>query len=367
MDVTSEATPPLSGSIAPIDPDNTNSKSHQHIDDGKNENMHRHQKEHNNSNNNSKNETRAACENEINPSHSLGLDMDAQRERQDLDSYFVKKSSIQKPPAQTLEIDTGKALDDEGEDEHNDDNNNNDDNNDDDDAKDQAPKIMQSLSIDQDDECLDDDLEHLLTNGKPTHKTQKAGSSDSSGIHTSTATALCACLRFPPQERVGNMRIVFPTLFRQTGWGIVGPSHHWFGPPCIMGILLFASSFFVQTATQHVGIVTAAVCCVMTMVTFWNLINTAYRDPGILQTPPTPEEAVAQRYCWCDECDNYQPPGGAHCPDCNICVAGFDHHCVWMGTCIGKNNFRSFVRFNLSWLGYLIYAIVWVCIVGPLT
>jgi hypothetical protein len=334
----------------PIVPDNTNSKSHP-SDDGKNENIHQHQTEDNNSNNNSKDETRRACEDESNPSHSLELGE-------------ISTRTYHTPPAQTLEIGTGQALD--NEDEHKGDNNDNHD----DDAKDQAPKIMQSLSIDQDDECLDDDLEHLLTDGKPTHKTQKVGSSDTgAAINTSAATAqwLCACLHFPPQERVGNMKIVFPTLFRQTGWGIVGPSHHWFGPPCVMGILLFASSFFVQTATQHVGIVTAAVCCVMTILTFWNLINTAYRDPGILQTPPTPEEAVAQRYCWCDECDNYQPPGGAHCPDCNICVAGFDHHCVWMGTCIGKNNFRSFVRFNLSWLGYLLYAIVWVCIVGPMT
>jgi hypothetical protein len=36
-----------------------------------------------------------------------------------------------------------------------------------------------------------------------------------------------------------------------------------------------------------------------------------------------------------------------------------------MGTCIGKGNLPHFVRFNLSWLTYLIYAIVWVTIVGP--
>ena len=61
----------------------------------------------------------------------------------------------------------------------------------------------------------------------------------------------------------------------------------------------------------------------------------------------------------------FQPPDGAHCPDCNVCVAGYDHHCVWMGTCIGKKNFKQFVRFNLSWIGYLLYAVLWITVVGP--
>jgi hypothetical protein len=417
---------PLAASPLPIDPDKVHTKSHRSDDntdstddnDGKDESIHPHPKEHNNSNNknnrssnnssNSNNvseeeeddETRAAaCEEDaqeqeqepLHPSLELGRDTSTyytsgDTQTQEVDSSFAKKKSssssssssssnhqTQPPVVQAaLEIDTGQALDDDKQDDDGDGDNKDDDDDDNDhDATDQAPKIMQSLSIDQDDECLDDDLEHLLTNGKPT---QKLGSTGSTGIHaTATATATAHqrlsawcfhCL--PPTERVGNMKIIFPALFRRTGWGIVGPSHHWFGPPCVTGILLLAASFFVQTAVEHVGLVTAAVCCVMTVCTFGNLVNTAYRDPGILQTPPTPEEAVAQRYCWCDECDNYQPPGGAHCPDCNICIAGFDHHCVWMGTCIGRNNLQPFVRFNLSWLGYLLYAVVWVCIVGPM-
>lgn len=61
----------------------------------------------------------------------------------------------------------------------------------------------------------------------------------------------------------------------------------------------------------------------------------------------------------------YQPPDGQHCPDCNVCIEGYDHHCVWMGTCIGKKNYRQFIRFNLSWLLYLIFAISWVYVLGP--
>jgi hypothetical protein len=39
---------------------------------------------------------------------------------------------------------------------------------------------------------------------------------------------------------------------------------------------------------------------------------------------------------------------------------------VWMGVCIGKGNMKSFVRFNMCWILYLLYASLWVSLVGPL-
>jgi hypothetical protein len=33
---------------------------------------------------------------------------------------------------------------------------------------------------------------------------------------------------------------------------------------------------------------------------------------------------------------------------------------------IGKKNFKPFVRFNLSWLMHLAYAVFWVSIIGPI-
>ncbi len=36
-----------------------------------------------------------------------------------------------------------------------------------------------------------------------------------------------------------------------------------------------------------------------------------------------------------------------HCFSCGFCIDGFDHHCSWIGNCIGKGNKRLFVYFLL--------------------
>ncbi|PSS00438.1 Protein S-acyltransferase [Actinidia chinensis var. chinensis] len=44
----------------------------------------------------------------------------------------------------------------------------------------------------------------------------------------------------------------------------------------------------------------------------------------------------------CTYCNVVQPPRAKHCHDCDKCVLQFDHHCVWLGTCIGQGNHCRF-------------------------
>jgi len=100
---------------------------------------------------------------------------------------------------------------------------------------------------------------------------------------------------------------------------------------------------------------------VLFLITIGFLVLTATTDPGIVPSNRGMEQAeidacaqsqrtveingVTLPLKWCRTCHIFRPPRAAHCSECNVCVERFDHHCPWMGQCIGKRNYRYFLGF----------------------
>ncbi|KAJ7954520.1 S-acyltransferase [Quillaja saponaria] len=55
-----------------------------------------------------------------------------------------------------------------------------------------------------------------------------------------------------------------------------------------------------------------------------------------------------ENYTFCQYCSKPKPPRAHHCRSCRMCVMDMDHHCPFIGNCVGAANHRHFVCFLTS-------------------
>lgn len=58
---------------------------------------------------------------------------------------------------------------------------------------------------------------------------------------------------------------------------------------------------------------------------------------------------------WCRTCCILQPRRTKHCKECGFCVRTFDHHCFWIGGCVGERNHRHFLVMLTVWTALLLW------------
>jgi len=73
-----------------------------------------------------------------------------------------------------------------------------------------------------------------------------------------------------------------------------------------------------------------------------SVVGSGHKPVEAERKPETPFEheeiQFGIEYKYCTVCNLEQPLRCKHCKECDNCVATFDHHCPWLGTCIGERN-----------------------------
>lgn len=153
------------------------------------------------------------------------------------------------------------------------------------------------------------------------------------------------------------------------------------------GITLVATVMFLSQHIRSLAWYNTGITFGLCGSTLYYLFKTACTDPGIIQTSrdeelsdgesgvmvieatiasndsmPLIDKALVHGLHagrgYCDICRIIDRDVTAfHCEDCEVCVAGYDHHCVWVGKCIGRDNMYAFQMFNASWVIYVCFVL----------
>ena len=197
---------------------------------------------------------------------------------------------------------------------------------------------------------------------------------------------------FNAQKRMQEEGPGAENVFCLDGRVMMGPAHKAWQPVATAHLVVFPIVLFCAFEGPALPVIFGTgefnillwIPVVLGVIAVVSLFITAGSDPGVLlrsSDPSIMKEAMRreeeqgwkftqarmdgklQDLKFCRTCKIWRTPRTTHCQVCDNCVEGFDHHCPWVGTCIGERNYRQFCIFVFSTAAVTLYLVVISCVV----
>jgi len=129
---------------------------------------------------------------------------------------------------------------------------------------------------------------------------------------------------------------------------------------CIIVLSLLFYIFVLRHKHHYFDLTVHTTILILALFTiFYFLARTHFTEPGYLPPSDAPDygwtDTLPNGRKYCVTCRLWRPPRAKHCRYCKACVRSFDHHCAWVGTCIGERNHIYFASFLFSLTMMILY------------
>ncbi|CAD8191868.1 unnamed protein product [Paramecium octaurelia] len=128
----------------------------------------------------------------------------------------------------------------------------------------------------------------------------------------------------------------------------IGP--HWPLSLCVIISIILGTYFISTTIYLKSGIWASLASILSSLILEVSFLRVFLKNPGVNFTLTE----VTRTEKSCQPCKLKKELGTYHCFECDICVRGYDHHCPWVGKCIGEGNIIEFQLFLLSFLLFFV-------------
>jgi hypothetical protein len=169
-------------------------------------------------------------------------------------------------------------------------------------------------------------------------------------------------IKRPRFSKLGNCFVVF---LNDSLLIVVGP--HWPFMFCVTPIIVSVLVGFVLMIAPEMDFYYQIIGTCIVLTALFSYLATALKDPGVVlsEYESDLQEDTTGQTSLCTKCLIFKDLSIEHCDDCGLCMKELDHHCIFTGKCIAKNNLFCFYLMLTSIFGFFAFAIIWVMLAFP--